>query len=513
MPGAATDPTWWREAVVYQIYPRSFQDSDGDGDRRSSRRSRARLDHVAALGVDAIWLSPFYPSPFADCGYDVTDYTDVDPRFGTLDDFDALVDAAHARGLKVLLDLVPCHTSIEHPWFREHPDATSGPRARCRRTTGSRPSAGRPGRATSAPGAGTCTPSTPSSRTSTGAGPEVREAMADVCGSGCDRGADGFRIDAIDRLLKDAGLRDDPPAPAPAAASAARSSDARPPHSATRPTSGLPSRRCARPPATRSSSARSTCRPPASRPISSHLDAAFSFELLHAPLGRRAPCAPRIEAALEPPAGRRLGALQPRLRRACPTVVGPENARGRRSCCSRCRGSAFVYQGDEIGMADGPGRDPPLDRAGRDAHATRCSGTATARGRVHERRAVAAGRRRRRRGTSPRRSATAASTLASTASLIALRRELRRRARTSSTRPTACSRSVRGSDHLVALNLAAEPRPAPACRRAVARHRRRGASARPASSAPTAAPVEGFGRRARGDQLVSRHAVRVPATA
>src|SRR5690242_1715890 len=102
--------TWWRHGVIYQIYPRSFQDSDGDGigDLRGIRR---RLGYLVQLGVDAIWLSPFYPSPMADFGYDVADYCDVDPRFGSLRDIDALLADAHARGLKVIIDLVPNHTS------------------------------------------------------------------------------------------------------------------------------------------------------------------------------------------------------------------------------------------------------------------------------------------------------------------------------------------------------------------------------------------------------------------
>ena len=107
--------------VVYQIYPRSFQDSDGDG-IGDLQGVRSRLDHLAWLGADAVWLSPIHPSPMADFGYDVSDYTDVDPVFGSLADFDALAEAAHRRGLELLLDVVPCHTSIEHPWFREHPD-------------------------------------------------------------------------------------------------------------------------------------------------------------------------------------------------------------------------------------------------------------------------------------------------------------------------------------------------------------------------------------------------------
>ena len=102
---------WWEDAVVYQIYPRSFQDSDGDG-IGDLRGIAQRLDHLVYLGVDAFWLSPIYPSPLADFGYDVSDYTAIDPVFGTMDDFDQLVREAHDRGLKLVLDLVPSHTSI-----------------------------------------------------------------------------------------------------------------------------------------------------------------------------------------------------------------------------------------------------------------------------------------------------------------------------------------------------------------------------------------------------------------
>jgi alpha-glucosidase len=111
----------WRNGVVYQIYPRSFQDSNDDGVGDLAGIT-ARLDHLTWLGVDALWVSPFYPSPLADFGYDVSDYVDVDPMFGSLPDFDRMVAAAHERGLKVLLDLVACHTSIQHAWFRDHPD-------------------------------------------------------------------------------------------------------------------------------------------------------------------------------------------------------------------------------------------------------------------------------------------------------------------------------------------------------------------------------------------------------
>ncbi|KIE25962.1 alpha-amylase [Streptomyces sp. MUSC 125] len=128
---SSKDPDWWRQAVVYQVYPRSFADADGDGlgDLKGITR---RLDHLAALGVDALWLSPFYPSELADGGYDVADHRDVDPRLGTLDDFDALVAQAHRLGLKVLVDIVPNHTSHLHSWFQEALRSAPGSPARDR---------------------------------------------------------------------------------------------------------------------------------------------------------------------------------------------------------------------------------------------------------------------------------------------------------------------------------------------------------------------------------------------
>src|ERR1700729_3882203 len=114
---------WWQDGVIYQIYPRSFQDSNGDG-IGDLPGILNRIDYLApngpgSLGVDAGWISPFYPSPMADFGYDVADYCNVDPIFGTLADFDQLLRAIHERGLKLILDFVPNHTSIEHPWFGE----------------------------------------------------------------------------------------------------------------------------------------------------------------------------------------------------------------------------------------------------------------------------------------------------------------------------------------------------------------------------------------------------------
>lgn len=129
--GAQRSAQWWRDAVIYQIYPRSFADSNGDG-LGDLPGITARLDHLVELGVDAVWLSPFYPSPQADAGYDVADYRDVDPVFGTLSDADKLLDAAHQRGIRVIVDLVPNHTSSDHPWFATALAAAPGSPARDR---------------------------------------------------------------------------------------------------------------------------------------------------------------------------------------------------------------------------------------------------------------------------------------------------------------------------------------------------------------------------------------------
>ena len=126
-----SDATWWRQAAVYQIYPRSFADSDGDG-IGNLRGITSRVDYLAALGIDAVWLSPFYPSALADGGYDVADYRDVDPRIGTLDDFDEMVAALHGAGIRVVVDIVPNHTSDLHAWFREALAAPKGSPARDR---------------------------------------------------------------------------------------------------------------------------------------------------------------------------------------------------------------------------------------------------------------------------------------------------------------------------------------------------------------------------------------------
>src|SRR5580693_9099790 len=122
---AVANADWWRQAVVYQIYPRSFADSDGDG-LGDLGGVISRVPYLASLGIDAVWLSPFYPSAFADGGYDVDDYRGVDPRLGTLADFDEMTARLHANGIRVILDIVPNHTSSRHAWFRAALAAAKG---------------------------------------------------------------------------------------------------------------------------------------------------------------------------------------------------------------------------------------------------------------------------------------------------------------------------------------------------------------------------------------------------
>ena len=205
------DP-WWKTAVVYQIYPRSFADTNGDGvgDLKGVRR---HLDHLTSLGVDAIWLSPFYRSPMADFGYDVADYCDVDPLFGSLADFDHLLDEAHTRGIKVIIDWVPNHTSAQHPWFVESRSSRDNPKRdwyywrdgapdqppnNWRRAFGSGP-AWTWDETTQAWYLHLFLPEQPDLNWTN---PEVIEAMHGVLRFWLDRGVDGFRIDVVHAIGK-----------------------------------------------------------------------------------------------------------------------------------------------------------------------------------------------------------------------------------------------------------------------------------------------------------------------
>ena len=213
---------WWRDGVIYQVYPRSFADGNGDG-IGDLYGLRERLDHVAWLGVDAIWLSPIYPSPMADFGYDVADYTDVDPLFRGMEAFDALLDAAHERGLKILLDWVPNHTSDRHPWFVESRSSHESPRRDWyiwRDGTSERP----PNNWRAAWGtnpAWTWDEATgawylhlflPQQPDLNWAEPAVEHAMHDVLRFWLNKGVDGFRADVIHLIGKDPALPDVDPA-------------------------------------------------------------------------------------------------------------------------------------------------------------------------------------------------------------------------------------------------------------------------------------------------------------
>jgi alpha-glucosidase len=354
----------WHDGVVYQIYPRSFQDSDGDGVGDLAGIA-SRLDHLVDLGVDALWLSPVYPSPLADFGYDVSNHTAIDPAFGTLADFDALLGAAHERGLEVLMDLVACHTSIEHPWFREHPDwyvwsPVDGPPNDWVSAFGG-PAWSRDEQT----GKWYLHSFYPEQPDLDWHNPEVVEAMQGVVRFWVDRGVDGFRIDAIDRLMKDPQLRDDPRVDEPFGLWLLEHELGRDfSHSrnwreignalaAIRQAAGdallvgevyLPARRHA--------------------PYLEHFDRTFVFELLQSGWA-----ADQVRVAVK--AGcEGLGpawVLSNHDFGRLPSRVGREHEHAAAMLLLTLPGTAFVYQGDEIGLANGPGHDPPYDRVGRDS--------------------------------------------------------------------------------------------------------------------------------------------------
>jgi len=212
---------WWRHGVIYQIYPRSFMDADGDGvgDLDGIRR---RLDHLAELGVDAIWISPCFPSPMKDFGYDVSDYCDIDPLFGTLAGFDRLLREAHARGIKVVLDWVPNHTSDQHPWFQESRASRRSPKRDWYVWRDPELDGGPPNNwlAIFGGSAWEWDPETgqyylhsflKEQPDLNWRNPEVVAAMHGVLRFWLDRGVDGFRIDVIHKIAKDPELRDNPP--------------------------------------------------------------------------------------------------------------------------------------------------------------------------------------------------------------------------------------------------------------------------------------------------------------
>ena len=222
MPDARIRP-WWEPGVIYQVYPRSFQDTDGDG-TGDLPGVIERLDHLGWLGIDAVWLSPVFRSPMADFGYDISDYCDVDPVFGTLADLDRLIAEAHRRGIKVILDFVPNHTSDQHAWFVESRASRESPKRDWYVWHDGDPDGSPPNNWLAMFGGAAWTWDAgtrqfyyhaflPEQPDLNWRNPDVRAAMSDVLRFWFDRGIDGFRIDVITHLLEDEAFRDNPPNP------------------------------------------------------------------------------------------------------------------------------------------------------------------------------------------------------------------------------------------------------------------------------------------------------------
>jgi len=217
------DRAWWRHGIFYQVYPRSFQDSDGDG-VGDLKGITARLPHIASLGVDAVWLSPIFTSPMADFGYDIADYRGIDPLFGSMADFDELLAAAHGCGLKLILDLVPNHSSDRHPWFVESRASRDNPKRDWYIWRDAAPGGGVPNNWLSEFGGSAWEYDAATRQYYYHAflkeqpdlnwrNAEVREAIFEVMRFWLAKGVDGFRVDVIWHLIKDDAFRDDPPNP------------------------------------------------------------------------------------------------------------------------------------------------------------------------------------------------------------------------------------------------------------------------------------------------------------
>jgi alpha-glucosidase len=472
--------------VVYQVYPRSFQDSTGDGEG-DLRGILARLDHVRDLGADALWTSPINVSPFADGGYDVADYTAVDPRFGTMADLDALIACTHERGMKLLLDLVPCHTSIEHPWFRDHPERyiwspTDGPANNWLASFGGGAWSPDPG------GRGWYLHSFyPQQPDLDWHNPAVASAFAQVLGFWRERGVDGFRLDAIDRLRKDRELRDEPPAAHPPRLPEQPELD-RLEHTRSRDQPDVGAALAAlRAGAGDDAFLVGEAYVPSDRlgRYLQHLDRCFCFELLHADW-RPGPLREALSRAPERAAWVLSNHDHPRL----PNRVGAANARAAALLLLTLPGTAIVYQGDELGMADGPGRTPPAppdDRFGRDPYRhpmawdTARNGSFTT-GDPWLAVVRPSG------GSVAEQERDPGSMLHLYRDLIALRRTLGPGLEVLDSRENVLL--VRRGEHLVALNVGDEPEPAPAAGELL-RH-----THGPARVGDTLAPGEGFIARA-----------------
>lgn len=217
------DYLWWHKGVVYQVYPRSYKDSDGDG-IGDLRGIIEKLDYIKDLGIDAVWVSPVYPSPMADFGYDVSNYTGIHPMFGTMDDFDELLKETHSRGMKLILDLVPNHSSDQHPWFQESKSSKDNPKRDWYIWKDPAPDGGPPNNWLSVFGGSGWEYDEETEQYYYHAflkeqpdlnwrNPEVQRAMLDVMRFWLEKGVDGFRVDVMWHMIKDDQFRDNPPNP------------------------------------------------------------------------------------------------------------------------------------------------------------------------------------------------------------------------------------------------------------------------------------------------------------
>jgi alpha-glucosidase len=362
---------WWRHGTIYQIYPRSFQDSNGDG-VGDVDGIRQRLDYLSALGVEAIWISPIYPSPMADFGYDVADYCGIAPSFGTLASFDHLLAEAHARGLKVVLDFVPNHSSDQHPWFRESRSSRGNAKRDWYIWRDPAPDGGPPNNWLANFGGSAWTFDAATGQYYYHAflteqpdlnwrNPAVRHAMHDAMRFWLDRGVDGFRVDVIWHLVKDELFRDNPPNPAwqPHQASIDRLLQV---YSADRPeihevvaelralVDSYPGRVLIGEiylPLERLVTYYGADRPGAHLP--------FNFQLIFAPWSARhiARLVEEYEAAL-PPDGWPNWVLGNHDQARIATRVGAAQARVAAMLLLTLRGTPTLYYGDEIGMENVP---------------------------------------------------------------------------------------------------------------------------------------------------------------
>ena len=398
---------WWEGAVLYQIYPRSFADANGDG-IGDLAGILERLDHLRgtdeSLGVDAIWLSPIYPSPLADFGYDISDYSDVAAEFGTLADLDGLVEACHDRGLRLLMDLVPCHTSVEHPWFAESRSSRDSPKRDWYIWADPSPAGGPPSNWTAAFGGSSWEwdPPTeqfylhsfyPEQPDLNWRNPKVAAAIADVIRFWLARGVDGFRVDAIFAAIKDELFRDNPPDRRPGAIPGLGTGGGQDPlWSMNRPEVHDVIRHLRRvaaefPGRVLVGEAYVPVEELAGylgHGIDDEFHLAFNFELLHSPWEHRdLTLAIERSEALHPSGTLPTYAISNHDQSRHATRWGPERARAAVMLLLTLRGVAVLYAGEEIGMVDADASalpQPPFDRAGRDGSRTPMQWDAAPRG-------------------------------------------------------------------------------------------------------------------------------------